>query len=224
MFRTIREKFLNAIRNTTAIAVLAIAATTVTCGSATAAPEPPAISAPAGAQGTDRGVGYDITSAGTTLTATLTGGTFRLGEDAVTVTNDAGAVVAVLPLRLPAGDRDLTLTPRITPAATTLVAEVSAQDVGYWRKTSPRQRSIEAGMGIGAVIGGLTGTFLGIVVGIATSGLLIPITLPIGLLGGVLGGMAIGGAAGAAIPNSDVPDQWDYQQECHGSGEYRYCW
>ncbi|WP_305779800.1 hypothetical protein [Nocardia nova] len=218
---------MNTVRNTTAIAMLAIAAITVTCGSATAEPTPPAISAPAGSQGTDQGIGYDITSAGTTLTATLTGGTFHLGDEAVIVTNDAGAIVATLPLRITAGDRELTLAPRITPAATTLVADVAAQDIGYWRKTSSRQRSIEAGIGIGAAIGGIGGiggALLGIVVGIATMGMLIPITLPIGLLVGVLGGMAVGGAAGATIPNSDVPDQWDYQQECHGSGEYRHCW
>ncbi|WP_280243741.1 hypothetical protein [Nocardia abscessus] len=44
------------------------------------------------------------------------------------------------------------------------------------------------------------------------------------LIVGVLGGMAIGGTTGASIPNSDVPDQWDYQEECHNSGPYRYCW
>ena len=211
-------------RTSAAIALLTVAATTTTCGIAGADPTPPAIAAPAGHQGVEQGVGYDISSSGTSVTVAMTGGSFRIGEDVVTVADSSGATVASLPLRLSAGDRGLVLTPRTDSAATTLVADISTQDIGYWRKTSPRQRSIEAGMGIGALVGGLTGTFIGIVVGIATEGLLLPITLPVGLLGGVLGGMAVGGLAGAAIPNSDVPDQWDYQQECHGSGEYQYCW
>ncbi|MEV0771440.1 hypothetical protein [Nocardia salmonicida] len=44
------------------------------------------------------------------------------------------------------------------------------------------------------------------------------------LIIGVLGGMAVGGAARASFPNSDVPDQRDYQQERQRSGKYRFCW
>lgn len=215
---------MSTFRNSAAIALLAVAATTATSGLADADPTPPAVSAPATQHGTEQGVGYEISRAGTSLTTTLTGGTFHLTHDSVTVTDEAGATIAVLPLRLSADAHDLVLTPRIDAAAHTLVTDVAAQDIGHWRKTSPQQRSIEAGMGIGAAIGGLTGAFVGLVAGIATYGLLLPLTLPIGMIGGVLGGMAIGGTAGAAIPNSNIPDQWDYQQECHGSGEYRYCW
>ncbi|MBF6192881.1 hypothetical protein U3653_17095 [Nocardia sp. CDC186] len=118
----------------------------------------------------------------------------------------------------------ITLEPRVDVNGTTLVADVSAQEVGYWRKTSPRQRSIEAGIAMGGLIGGVGGTIVGLVVGIAAGGLLLPISLPVSLIVGVIGGMAVGGAAGASIPNSDVPDQWDYQEECHNSGPYRYCW
>ncbi|AHH17049.1 hypothetical protein NONO_c22510 [Nocardia nova SH22a] len=208
----------------TAIALLTVAATTTTCGIANADPTPPAIMAPAGQRGVEQGVGYDIARSGTSATVSLTNGTFRIGEDAVTIADGSGATIATLPLRLSVEDHALVLTPRTDATATTLIADVSAEDIGYWRKTSPRQRSIEAGMGIGALVGGLTGTFLGVVAGIATEGLLLPITLPVGLLGGVLAGMAVGGVAGAAIPNSDAQDQWDYQQECYDSGNYRYCW
>ncbi|MEU6565277.1 hypothetical protein [Nocardia nova] len=214
---------MNTLRTSAVIALLTVAATATTCGIANADPTPPAVAAPAG-QGVEQGVGYDVCSSGTAVTVALTGGTFRIGEDSATVADGSGATIATLPLRLSAGDHELLLTPRIDAAATTLVADVSAQDIGYWRKTSPRQRSTEAGVALGALVGGLTGAFVGVVAGIATEGLLLPITLPVGLLVGVLGGMAVGGAAGASIPNSDVPDQWGYQQECHGSGEYRYCW
>ncbi|MGY2022395.1 MULTISPECIES: hypothetical protein [Nocardia] len=115
----------------------------------------------------------------------------------------------------------ITLTPRADVNSTTLVADVSAQEIGYWRKTSPRQRSIEAGIAIGGLIGGVGGTIVGLVIGIAAGGLLLPISLPVSLIVGVLGDMAIGGASS---PNSEVPDQWDYQEECHNSGPYRYCW
>ncbi|MFE3542374.1 hypothetical protein ACFXK0_05320 [Nocardia sp. NPDC059177] len=114
------------------------------------------------------------------------------------------------------------LAPRVEANGTRLIADVAAQEIGYWRKTSPR--SIEAGMAIGTAIGGIGGVIVGLVLGIATGGFLLPITLPVALIVGVLGGMAVGGAAGAAIPNSDVPDQWEYEMECRGSGDYRFCW
>ncbi|WP_433714880.1 hypothetical protein ACQP2U_13015 [Nocardia sp. CA-084685] len=218
------------IKKYAATAVLTIAAIGITCGTSDAQPPAqPDVSAealPSNTQGTDHGVAYCVDRGrdGKTLTAVLTGGTFDIDEDTINVIAADGTVVSSLPLQLPLGDQEVTLTPRLDANGTKLVADVAANPIGYWRKTSPHQRSIEAGMGIGAAIGGLGGALLGIVIGIATMGLLIPITLPVGLLVGVLGGMAVGGAAGAAIPNSDVPDQWDYQQECHGTGAYQYCW
>ncbi|MFB8031336.1 hypothetical protein, partial [Streptomyces sp. NPDC055990] len=114
------------------------------------------------------------------------------------------------------------LAPRVEGA--TLIADVSAKEIGTWRKTSPWERSIGAGVGLGAAGGALVGGFLGFVLGIATGGLLLPITLPVGLIGGLLIGMAAGGAAGGAIPNSQVPDQWQYEKECEHHGDYKVCW
>ncbi|MFR9751237.1 hypothetical protein ACL02S_09385 [Nocardia sp. 004] len=221
------------IRKLTATAMLSIAAVGITSG--VAAGDPPAVpdaavsAWPVLAQGVERGVGYTIDRDDTTLTATLADGTFGLTADAITVTAADGTQVASLPLRTPVEEQLLELAPRLDADGTRLIAEVSArqmsaEEIGYWHKTSPRQRSIEAGMSIGAALGGIAGVFLGMVIGIATSGLLIPITLPVGLIGGVLGGIALGGAAGAAIPNSDIPDQWEYELECRGSGDYRFCW
>ncbi|WP_067667416.1 hypothetical protein [Nocardia miyunensis] len=59
--------------------------------------------------------------------------------------------------------------------------------------------------------------------GVLSGGVLIPIAFPIGLAAvavGVIGGMIIGGVSGASVPNSDVPDQWEY----HYIGEYEYCY
>ncbi|MET7768712.1 hypothetical protein [Nocardia sp. NPDC005366] len=214
-----------------ATALLSIVALAITDGTAAASPHATdhvdaATAAPRIAQGIDRGIGFTFQrgSDGTTLDAMITGGNFRLTEDTIELSAADGSAVASLPLVFTVDDQVITLAPRPTADSTTLVADVTAQDIGYWRKTSPRQRSIEAGMGIGAALGGIAGAFVGIVIGIAASGLLIPISLPIGLIVGLLGGMAVGGAAGAVIPNSDIPDQWDYEVECRGSGDYRYCW
>ncbi|MBO0855779.1 MAG: hypothetical protein J2P18_18665 [Nocardia sp.] len=216
------------IKKLAATAALTIAAIGITCGTADAVPaDQPSASAPAipsSTHGTDHGVGYTVDRGvdGKTLTAALTGGRFQVTSDAIKVIAADGTNVGYLPLRLQFGENRVNLTPRVENNGTKLVAGVSP--IGYWRKTSPRQRSMEAGMQLGAVAGALGGVLLGMVVGILTFGLLLPITLPAGLIIGLLGGMIAGGAAGAAIPNSDVPDQWDYQQECRGSGEYRYCW
>lgn len=218
------------IKKFAATAALTVAAVGITCGTADAEPVPqPNASAPVlpgSVHGEDRGVVYNVDRGadGRTLTAELSGGRFDVTADAINVIATDGTQVASLPLQLQLGDHVVDLHPRVDSDGTKLAADVAASPIGHWRKTSPRQRSIEAGMGIGAALGGIGGALLGIIVGIATMGMLIPITLPVGLLVGVLGGMAVGGAAGAAIPNSDVPDQWDYQQECHGSGEFRYCW
>ncbi|WP_280249540.1 hypothetical protein [Nocardia abscessus] len=210
---------------TTALAIAAIGLVENTAFAAPPATTAEAVAAlPDRAQGVDRGVGYEVDRDRGSLTATLTGGTFRVTENTIHIVAADGSSIASVPRALTLEEHVITLTPRADVNSTTLVADVSAQEIGYWRKTSPRQRSIEAGIAIGGLIGGVGGTIVGLVIGIAAGGLLLPISLPVSLIVGVLGGMAIGGAAGASIPNSEVPDQWDYQEECHNSGPYRYCW
>ncbi|MFC3960442.1 hypothetical protein [Nocardia jiangsuensis] len=217
------------IKKLTAVLALAVAAFTVTQATAFAQPDPAVITAaelPGSATGEEQGVGYTVNGGadGRTLTAALTSGTFRVTGEVIEIADAAGAVVASVPLHIPVGQHQVSLAPRVEDDGTKLIAAVSAQEIGYWRMTSPRDRSIEAGAGIGAVLGSLAGGFLGVVLGIATMGLLLPITLPIGLIVGLLGGMAAGGAAGASVPNSDVPDRWNYQQECEYYRSFKYCW
>ncbi|WP_063127657.1 hypothetical protein [Nocardia fusca] len=215
------------IRKFTAAAALAVAALGVIESSAVAAPQPATDTAnavPESSRGVDQGIGYLVHRDGKTLAAEITGGTFDITEDGIHVVSGDGTLVADIPQAFRVGEHVFTLTPRVDANSTKLVADVAAQDIGYWRKTSPRQRSIEAGVAIGGAVGALTGIIAGMVIGIAAGGLLIPISLPMGLLGGLLGGMALGGAAGAAVPNSDVPDQWGYQEECEYVGEHRICW
>jgi len=213
-----------------AAAALAVAALTVPEATAFAEPaEAPVVSAdvlPSSAQGVDRGVGYSVERGadGRTLVASLTGGSFQVTSNKLEVTDVSGAVVASVPLHMALDTYAIEFAPRVEANGTRLVADVSAQEIGYWRKTSPRERSIEAGMAIGSVLGSIGGVIVGVVAGIATMGLLLPITLPVGMLVGALGGMGIGGALGGSIPNSDVPDMWQYQQECDYYNGYQYCW
>ena len=207
-------------RRTLATAVLATAAVAISYGTAGADPTP----VPETISGSTDGIGYTLTRDDVdTFTTTLTGGTFREGSHGIDILNTAGQAIAHLPLKVALDERyDAEISPRVEGA--TLIADVSAKEIGTWRKTSPWERSISAGMGLGAAGGALVGGFLGLVLGIATAGLLLPITLPVGLIGGLLIGMAAGGAAGASIPNSQVPDQWQYDKECKYYGDYKVCW
>ena len=207
------------IRTIAATALLSAAAVTITSGTAGADP-----AVPETISGSTYGIGYQISQDDAdTFTTTLIGGTFRRADHGIDVLTAAGDVVAHLPLRIALDERhDAELAPRVE--GNRLIADVSAKDVGYWRKTSPWQRSMEAGVAIGGLGGALVGGFLGMVLGIATGGIGLVLTLPIGLIGGLLGGMALGGAAGAAIPNSQEPDQWGYVEECEYYGDAKFCW
>jgi hypothetical protein len=215
------------IKKIAATAVLTTAVLGVTGG--TAAGSPPAASTdvmtsvPNRVNGVDHGIGYTIDRDGKTLTAALTGGTFTITEDTIDVTAADGAPVASLPRRLMFGDQLLILTPRTAANRTKLVATAAAQDIGYWRQSSPRERSMQSGMAVGAMVGSLVGGFIGIVIGIATGLLLLPITLVAGMAVGALGGLALGGAVGAAIPNSDTPDEWHYVEDCGGFDDRGPC-
>ena len=207
-------------RQTLATAVIATAAIAVSYGTAAADPTP----VPETISGSTYGIDYQISKTDAdTLTTTLIGGSFRRADHGVDILTATGDVVAHLPLRIALDEKhDAEIAPTIE--GNRLIADVSAREIGTWRKTSPWERSISAGMGLGAAGGALVGGFLGLVLGIATAGLLLPITLPVGLIGGLLIGMAAGGAAGAAIPNSQEKDQWQYQEECRYHGDYKVCW
>ncbi|MFD6156929.1 hypothetical protein ACFWF7_04265 [Nocardia sp. NPDC060256] len=195
------------IKKIAAVATFTLAATGI--AGTVAHAEPVASSAqPSSVQGAEHDVAFEVAKSadGKSLAATLFGGTFSMTEDAVQVTDRAGAVVASLPLTIELDQGTVELRPRIDAAGTRLTAE----PIGYWRQTSPRQRSIEAGMAIGAFTGALTGAIVGLAIGIAGAGVLALLTFPAGFLAGALVGGAIGAGLGAAVPNSDVPDRWDY--------------
>ncbi|MQY21677.1 hypothetical protein [Nocardia macrotermitis] len=164
---------------------------------------------------------------GNAIALDVTGGTLRLDDSTVTIVAADGSPVAALLLHLNMGDRTTDLGTHVD--RTHLVARVSAEDIGHWELTSPRQRSISAGIALGALGGIATGIFIAVVLGVLSGGVLIPLAFPIGIAAvaaGIIGGMIIGGISGASIPNSDVPDQWQYQQECHyiGNYDYEYCY
>lgn len=174
----------------TTIAVMAIAAVGITAGTAHAAP------APAGFENSDGGVGYRTEVSGQAVTTIVDAGAFTLTRagSAVSLTNDAGAVVAEIPLvfdvagqqvsvapAIDAAGRSLTLTPSVSPASATVLQDVSAQD-RFLYELNRASFGIGVAAAIGAGIGLVTGCIIGIVVG---------------CIPGVLIGAAIGAVVGA---------------------------
>lgn len=185
-----------------ATALLAIAATGVSAGTAYAAPTPapPAVqdqtAAAPSVKGQDQGVSYalQLADAGKSVVTSVTGGAFSLATDkqSVTLTNAAGATVATIPLTQSAkGEQveiaaaiaddatQLTLTPKVAPTANAPVAAefIGAQD---WFFAELQRASL------GALVGGLIGAAIGILffgVGI----------LPGAVLGAIIGLAVAGG-------------------------------
>ncbi|MEU7144514.1 hypothetical protein ABZ942_34070 [Nocardia sp. NPDC046473] len=182
-------------------ALLAIAATGVSAGTAYAAPvpAPPAAQDQAAAptvKGQDQGISYalQLADAGKSVVTNVTGGAFSLATDkqSVTLTNAAGETVTTIPLTQTAkGEpvaiaatiaddaRQLTLTPQVAPTANAPVAAefIGAQDWFF----AELQRS-----SLGALVGGLIGAAIGILffgVGI----------LPGAVLGAIIGLAVAGG-------------------------------
>ncbi len=199
--------------------MLAIAATGIASSVTYAAPTPEKTNQ----SGTESGVAYQISRSedGKTLTAQLDGGTFALTQTALTVKDKSGTVVAAVPLKVTIDGADsVELRPQLSTDGTNL----TASPIGYWSKTSPKQRNIEAGIGIGAALGVFGGLFLGVALTLVTMGLLAPIALPVGVIAGVIVGGAIGAGIAASIPASDRPDQWEYTPECWQGYHHTYCW
>ncbi|MEV0335048.1 hypothetical protein [Nocardia sp. NPDC050717] len=177
----------------TAPALLAIAATGIAAAPVAADPAAPAPAvagqdAPA-VRGTDRGVTYlaQIADAGKSVVTSVTGGRFALAADqkSVTLTNEAGAVVAQLPLAgtvngapteiaaaVEADGSRLTLTPKTVAAA----EAISSQQ---WFMAELQRAS--TGALVGAIIGALLGA-----IGIVT-------IIPGAIIGGVIGLLIAGG-------------------------------
>lgn len=160
-----------------ATALLAVAATGVTAGTAYAAPTPPAVQDQPAAEptvtGTDQGVGYTLrlAEAGKSVVTSVTGGAFDVDADnhSVTLKNSAGETVTTIPLTATAKGqevqiaasvadegRQLTLTPQVAPTAN---APVAAEFIGAqeWFFAELQRASL------GALVGGLIGAAIGIV-------------------------------------------------------------
>lgn len=188
-----------------ATALLAVAATGVTAGTTYAAP---ADSAPAvqeqatspAVQGQDRGVDYAVAlaDAGRSIVTTVTGGAFALDADgtAVTLTNEAGEVVASIPLTGQQQGRDVAIAADVAADGSALTLTPAAGSVGGIKDISAQEwffaelQRASLGAAVGAVIGGLLG-LLGIVT-----------VIPGAIIGGVIGLLVAGGPsllnAGAA--------------------------
>ncbi|MEU2036798.1 hypothetical protein [Nocardia amamiensis] len=160
-----------------ATALLAVAATGVTAGTAYAAPTPPAVQDQPATEptvtGTDQGVGYTLrlAEAGKSVVTSVTGGAFDVDADnhSVTLKNSAGETVTTIPLTATAKGqevqiaasvadegRQLTLTPQVAPTAN---APVAAEFIGAqeWFFAELQRASL------GALVGGLIGAAIGIV-------------------------------------------------------------
>lgn len=176
----------------TAPALLAIAATGVAAAPVAAEPAAPAPAvqeqgAPS-VQGADRGVTYraQIVDAGKSVVTTVTGGAFSLDADqkSVTLKNEAGEVIALVPLSgqvdgtateiaavVEADGSTLTLTPK----------SVAARDIGSQQWFAAELQRASTGALVGAVIGALLGA-----IGIVT-------IIPGAIIGGVIGLLIAGG-------------------------------
>ncbi|QLY27901.1 hypothetical protein [Nocardia huaxiensis] len=159
-------------------AFLAAAATSIAAGTANAAPveQAPAGQVAPQVQGQDRGVGYSVklAEAGDAIVTQVTGGAFSLNADGkgVTLTNDAGQVVAEVPLlgqTAQAGAREVALTATIGEDGRQLALAPAASEVSGAQAISSQQwffaelQRASLGAAVGAVIGGAIG-LLGFIV------------------------------------------------------------
>ncbi|WP_228809707.1 hypothetical protein [Nocardia otitidiscaviarum] len=178
-----------------ATALFAAAATGIAAGTGYAAPvEAPTAPQPVAAQvhGQDQGVDYTIAlaEAGDAIVTSVTGGRFSVDADgqAVSLTNESGAVVAQVPLTGKAGGEDvrivaavadngqeLSLTPEVGPHAH--ARAISAQQ---WFFAELQRAAL--GAAVGAVIGGAIG-LLGLVVS----------AIPGAIIGALIGLLVAGG-------------------------------
>ncbi|AYF73473.1 hypothetical protein D7D52_05925 [Nocardia yunnanensis] len=204
------------MRKIVATAALTIGAMAITGGTSYAAPEQPAQDVQSLTQfaGQQSGVYFDAvrSDADKTVTTIVSGGTFVATGTDIQLVTATGEVAATLPVAFGTDSGTLALQPQILDGGTKLVAQPVFDPVWYnCSPSSPRQRSIELGFGIGATLGVLGATVIGLAITVATMGIG-ALALPFIAIGGFLLGGAIGGAAGGAIPNSDQQDAW----ECSG--------
>ncbi|MCM6775931.1 hypothetical protein NDR87_17180 [Nocardia sp. CDC159] len=204
------------IKKIAVAAMCTIAATGIAGSVAHAESAPtPASALPDAVRGVEHGVTFEVSKSadGKSLAASLVGGMFSVTDNAVNVADRTGAVFASMPLTVELEQGAVELRPRVDATGTHLTAE----PIGYWQQSSPRERSIWAGAALGGFIGALIGMAIGIVGG--------PLVLVTGFAGALIGG-ALGAGIVAAVPNSDVPDRWSYVvpdrptpgswEDCHG--------
>ncbi|WP_282778698.1 hypothetical protein [Nocardia sp. CC201C] len=179
------------------VAFLTVAALGITAGGVGAAPEstPRELSA----SGDDQGVRYHavLSDFSRSLTTAVSGGTFAVDADAtaVTLTSDAGEVVATVPLAYEISGTTVEVAHRISDDGREFALEptVTASEIGEMQPINSMARLTNeindnvVGVVVGGVLGGLIGTVLGM-------GFFSILTGPIGLLvGAIAGGYAMGG-------------------------------
>ncbi|MFI9503202.1 hypothetical protein [Nocardia sp. NPDC052566] len=181
-----------------ATALLAIGATAIAAGTAQGSPAPAdeAFKPMLVQQGSENGVNYSAELASDTrsLAATTANGKFGLTADAVTLSDDKGAVVATFPLAYQIADKTVTLTPAIgedghkveltNGAAAT---DAPAKVISYYSDNLRLQRAGQSA-GIGALIGALLG-----------------LPLLIGIIPGAVFGALLGAIVGYTMPVEEAP-------------------
>ena len=180
-----------------ATALLVGAAVWISSGAVAAQPTAPAPQATA--SGVEQSVRYEatLTEFSRVLTTTVSGGTFTTTDDntAVTLTSDAGEVVARIPLTYQISGATMRVAQTISDGGRHLVLapQANATEIGEMQTISPMSQLTNeinrnvVGVVAGGILGGLIGTVLGF-------GFLSIITGPVGLvLGAIAGGYAMGG-------------------------------
>ncbi|WP_067686540.1 hypothetical protein [Nocardia jejuensis] len=163
-----------------ATAMLSIAAL---CVATVTAHGEPGLASP-GISGVDRGVEYttSLASDRTSVSTTLTGGHFEVGDGTVTVIGPDGGVIGTLPLAYRTADRSVSVVPEVDAAGTTLTvrpastADIVAPstDVAQLQNIASTG-TIVAGAALGCVVGILIGIWfflIGALVGCGVGGLI----------------------------------------------------
>lgn len=187
------------ITKTIAPVLLCLTATITTAATAVAEPAPAPAAAPLTVQGTDHGIAYEVALSDDhrATVSTLQAGRFLATWDgeAVIATDDAGRVLATVPLKYDIAGKSMEVAPVIDSDNRRLTLTPVAESAEPLRSVDAQQRFFDVVQAnlptvlTGAAIGGAIGFLLGFPAGLFIVDF---ITAPIGLVVGSIVGGAIG--------------------------------
>ncbi|MFB7719510.1 hypothetical protein [Nocardia sp. NPDC056100] len=173
------------IKKFAATAMLAIAATAITAGTAHAQPGVDQ------ATGIDQGMSYTtgVDAAAATVTTVVDGGHFELSDDSKTVTlfGSAGAVTATLPMAVQVAGTTYPLAPHIDQAGRSLaLTPIGAPALSPEQSVAAQRHFVDAAADLNrhqynAGVGALIGLGIGAVLGLGV------LSLPFGAIGAGIG-------------------------------------